>query len=734
MKKQMLEKIRSLKATSKMMQMAAADPPRREKYTYANQYYYEMTVYNHGLYMRCHIQNDILLVAFFLPEHMRSGGRNPAYELFIERESKQFITYDRLHDRWRTAKLDLIEWPSYVRDSKQKWINPFEYNMIKNYLGGEHGGYEGLAAYQRQVRADELKKRHKKETDPWDKDLEQVPKLPRDWKHWVDKVGIRQKYIYYQYSKKGADTGYCTYCEKDVSIKQPRHNKEGRCPRCRHKITFKAIGKAGTVVTDRFTMYLIQRCTDGFVIRQFTGRLKYPKSEYKNPVYLVSEIRRAIYDKNAQAQRAYYMGVYKQSETRWILNGLCSPSWWGYDGGKVYGKTLPSLIKKELSRTGLAEALSSFGTIDPEKYLAVLQVVPQLEKLAKAKLSRMVYDCLSSSNNFHNTMHDANAKSLTKMLGINKQELKRLRQNDGGFRFASWLKYENVIGKLIPDNIIAWFCAEKIETADIKFMRGRMSAVQIYNYLRRQMSANNEKSRTVLTTWADYLSMAKRLKMDTDDAIVYRVNKLFQRHDELVELCHEKALAIRAGEIMEKYPHADEICKPLQEKYGYANESYTVIAPSNIEDILLEARALHHCADDDRYFERIERRETYVLFLRKTSEADKPYYTLEVEPNATVRQKRTMYDRQEADIEDAKKFLLEWQEVVSERLEAEDLKLAEESRSLRIIEYAQLRDNRAIIRTGDLAGELLVDVLLADLMENTVQVESAETTNIKQAA
>jgi hypothetical protein len=253
-----------------------------------------------------------------------------------------------------------------------------------------------------------------------------------------------------------------------------------------------------------------------------------------------------------------------------------------------------------------------------------------------------------------------------------------------------------------------------------------MSAAQVCNYLRRQTRVYGKPSKEALNTWADYLSMAKRLKMDTNDEIVYRVNKLYQRHDELVERCNEKALAIQAGEILEKYPNAEDICRSLQEKYGYADENYTILAPSCIEDVLLEGRNLHHCvADSDRYWERIERRETYVLFLRRTAAVDTAYYTLEVEPNGTVRQKRTAFDRQEADIKDASRFLAEWQKEISKRLTAEDFKLGEESRALRKIGYEQLRKDQVVIHTGALAGSLLVDVLLADLMENAAVTETA---------
>lgn len=71
------------------------------------------------------------------------------------------------------------------------------------------------------------------------------------------------------------------------------------------------------------------------------------------------------------------------------------------------------------------------------------------------------------------------------------------------------------------------------------------------------------------------------------------------------------------------------------------------------------------------------------------------------------------------DIEQATEFLIKWQKVIAARLTGRDLKLAERSRELRKEEFIQMRKDRVIIHTGHLAGRLLADVLLADLMENT---------------
>ena len=142
------------------------------------------------------------------------------------------------------------------------------------------------------------------------------------------------------------------------------------------------------------------------------------------------------------------------------------------------------------------------------------------------------------------------------------------------------------------------------------------------------------------------------------------------------------------------------------------------VVPSGVRDIMREGDALSHCVGkSDRYWERIEQQEAYILFLRKTAEIDKPYYTLEVEPNGTIRQKRTYFDRQNDDLKDAEKFLKEWQKVVSERLTESDREKAEKSKVLRLQEFEQLRQDDIRIHTGDLAGQRLVDVLVSDLME-----------------
>ena len=72
--------------------------------------------------------------------------------------------------------------------------------------------------------------------------------------------------------------------KKMVPIAVPKHNKKGRCRCCGHKIQFKSIGKAYTVQTEDETAYLIQRCQEGFVVREFRARVVYPKGCHMKPL------------------------------------------------------------------------------------------------------------------------------------------------------------------------------------------------------------------------------------------------------------------------------------------------------------------------------------------------------------------------------------------------------------------------------------------------------------------
>lgn len=373
----------------------------------------------------------------------------------------------------------------------------------------------------------------------------------------------------------------CTYCEKDVPIKgKPRHNKTARCSCCRHEITYKAIGKLGwRLDTEEVCVYLIQPRADGFVVREFWAGKRYLKKDLKSPERYCVEHWRTIYDADLK-RRLYYWGLYKQLSMRWIA-GIPAYSWMGANSiynshgdkpGRVYGKTLPRL-KPILKKTGLLDWIYGHRmVVNPDAYFTVCNQLPQFEQIWKAGLSRLAGECEHNPGCMHGLIKEPKSTSLTKALGLDKQGLERLRRNDGDTDFLRWLQAEKKSGKPISGEVLIWFCEQKISRSDLRFIWSKMTAVQIYNFLRRQAETSQESVQQVLTTWQDYLSMAERLGIDTNDEIIYRVKLLRQRHDELVLRCKQMDKKGQAAEVLKRFPKVDRICQSIKAKYEYANE------------------------------------------------------------------------------------------------------------------------------------------------------------------
>ena len=266
---------------------------------------------------------------------------------------------------------------------------------------------------------------------------------------------------------------------------------------------------------------------------------------------------------------------------------------------------------------------------------------------------------------------------------------------------------------------------EGFEPNDLKFVLDQMSICQIRYYLVKQSEKSGDDISHVLQVWNDYLSMAKRLGMDIHDSIIYRTRDLQLRHKEAVLKIEEMKRGIRRRELEEKYVGFQKHLIDLKEKYEFSDGEYQVIAPKNIDDILYEGDTLHHCVNKtDTYFDRIVSKESYILFLREKENPKVPFYTLEVEPDGTIRQKRAEFNRQNKDIDKVTSFLILWQKEIQKRLTKKDRKSTEESRKLRQQNYQEIRDKHVVVHGGAFAGELLADLLEKDLMD--LPVESAE--------
>ena len=716
MVKEELKKLRTLRATPKMMELAKQDKKEMRLINSIYGYRYNAKTYEYYLFLRCQELRGYLKVAVFLPDHMRCGSNMPAYEIFLHRDAGQYLTWDARQQKWLTAMIHNLPCMQWNNAHLNVWINPEGKSTIKKYLGVEKSGFEGIRQWQQRIKEEQTEARYKRMTDPWDADMALVPELPGDWETWARQKAVREWFVFYD---TGAQTGHCTYCDAEVPIGAAKHNKKTVCTCCGNNVTYKNTNRLKYLHTKTYKAHLLQKVEGGMVIRAFNIQIGYRKDRYWSPMIRDCEYRRAFFDDQAHHRVSYYYEWFRNREMRFCKTDPYYLCYGSPNGSAVYGQTLPALHRTVLKHTGYSTFRKKGYSMNPEWYMTVYDRYPQVELLLKGDLPALTRECLVNYRDLEEAINLAIPGSLAKKMHLDEHRLKRLRTIKGGMRALRWLRHEKKTEQMIPDAEILWLDKNCFAPQNFSFLKGQMKITQICSYMRKQMELAGMQAGEILTTWKDTISMSEKAGKNILDPYIYRPPRLKQRHDELVLQEMMADLKKTAEKNRKDHPEVEPILASIKDVFSFTGEKYSVIVPETILDIMVEGQNLAHCvATSTRYLDRIERRESYILFLRKTEALEQSYYTLEVEPDGTVRQKRTYGDRQQPDIEDATKFLLQWQKEVSKRLTDQDRALAKKSKQLRLEGFEQMRRDHVVIRTGDLRGRMLVDVLMADLMEN----------------
>lgn len=115
-------------------------------------------------------------------------------------------------------------------------------------------------------------------------------------------------------------------------------------------------------------------------------------------------------------------------------------------------------------------------------------------------------------------------------------------------------------------------------------------------------------------------------------------DKIERLHDELVTYIRnlkDQEKMQRIKELNKTY----DLLKPQLKKLEYSNDKYSIIIPEQLEDLIKEGDALHHCVGS--YVDAVIDKRNKIYFLRKNTELTKPYFTIDVDYNNTVRQVHT---------------------------------------------------------------------------------------------
>lgn len=131
--------------------------------------------------------------------------------------------------------------------------------------------------------------------------------------------------------------------------------------------------------------------------------------------------------------------------------------------------------------------------------------------------------------------------------------------------------------------------------------------------------------------WKDIIS---QLTMIDNEFAPANINLLSMRsyrdlidtHDYL--LAYSNSIRTMAFDKQEQSKRFKKMQGIRKEHYEVIGNNFSVLVPEKLSQIVDEGIALHHCVKT--YTDRVASGETTILFLRRTNDKDKPFYTIEV--------------------------------------------------------------------------------------------------------
>ena len=460
--------------------------------------------------------------------------------------------------------------------------------------------------------------------------LDRFPKLSAKAKREAERT--LQTYILYD--NKG--NGRCSYCENDVKVpvlsqKQMRivdssarsrltpHRKTQICPKCgQEAVTINYLNNFnGTTVESlsNVAVFLNKRGDDNLYIRCYKLELCFLHGKNK-PQITWTELKRYIFTPNGEAEYMLYYD-YKAGGYEWrTMSRVSEPyfaNWSFYSYGCRYQIVNMQAIEKTFYRhSELRTFMNATGQRNNIiKYLKFYRRHTGAERLIKCGLAAIVNSCMDSAKN--SRLVDWKKSELLKMLKLNKSELNVIKSiGDFGGKYFKYLRAREMFPTIPIEMRIAYYDS----VGD--FYISRVS--DILDKPKIDVAKYLIKNKIRSIDYRDYIDNCRKLGYDLTSNIIVFPPHFGQAHDRAASAAFAFMNKNKQDKLEELYARREILCKDFGK--------YKIIQPKSVEDIIREGRLQEHCVGG--YAERHCDGKLTILFLRKKSDIDKPFYTMEI--------------------------------------------------------------------------------------------------------
>ena len=379
------------------------------------------------------------------------------------------------------------------------------------------------------------------------------------------------------------------------------------------------------------SFFYFQRTTDNnMVIRVF--RVYKEVCQGRTEKVSISEVRRYLATMNGPE---FWKNDFKWTQNGWkqiwepTKNG--SVDWQYCDG--VYKDYESELDKSNLKYCPLGEIVNQLSW-STNRTLAEILIAysrnPAIEMFHKIGLKKIV--SMLVANGGKSALINRKGKNLKAQLRIkDKQRINELVKADGKIDLLKFFQLEEKTKTHYSKDVRDW-CVEHFlnHEKEIRFLQKYMSLEQLKNRVEKYSMQEDKTAFGIIMEYYDYIKMRVELGYDMNNSVYVYPKNLKKKHDAMVKEQNARKDELHITNKLKEFPKIAERFLSLNKKYRYKKDGYIIRPAVDAKEIIMEGRILHHCVGGDTYLKKHNKGETSILFLRKESEPDKPYITIEI--------------------------------------------------------------------------------------------------------
>lgn len=618
------------------------------------------------------VDGERLLVVDFLENLSCTAYRRdmPSFRIVCAKKSKEVKGINH-EGRIQQKVLNCFSTPMWWYN-EYVLISPREEEALRRFLKAEkteNHQMDNLCKWIKQTRQEMKKRSMEKRGELMDEDYRLCPEaLPEGLIDYIRREVLPEdRVIIY---KRGNVNGICTVCGTQVHARGRRFTQSAyaTCPNCGARVI--CVLEDGCAFAANYieNIVAVQKGTDGETVffrqwllhRDNSARWEHIEDFLQETVrYAIRGNKTAKWQK--QGKESYYMRTerYEMDEwTRWQDNRI-------YDGSYFF---YPTGIEEALSGTAMQYAdlegyLEERGhNKNPIYFLEYHARYPVIEFLWKAGYRNIVHNRIFGMDRENRNAILWERKKLKECFKFPLRILKLMPPEEWSLNDIQrvndlWEKY----GGKVTDTEIRLVLQSKVDIQLWSRATTYANAGRILKYIKNQTDKRKEKNpdkrsisqNDTAQAYRDYLQECEQLHLDLHDKEILFPKDLTAAHNRTMEqVKFEKNKADQ-----EKFQKAVE----KLEKFAWGEGEFFIRPAREQMELTAEGKALHHCVGG--YIKRMAEGETAIFFLRKVSEPDKPFYTLELQKKRVIQcrtEHNASYDRKP----DVKKFVDMWMEKV----------------------------------------------------------------------